>query len=577
MRIKHSSIFASISCSFYVLTLCWFAYSFQNGAIERGLFFNADVLFFPSLFKNIILDGKHFSDWVFPPQSYLFPDVLLHAIAFLLSKNVFTQILVFAILQSILFFCLISTLLSSFIHRSNAISYSALIASNIILLGLYFPDPYGISFIEVTHFGSLLSFLILLILLIKFLSAASVKEKYSVGTLTVILAICSAISDRLILIQFVAPISLIGIYFSFARSKDKEILKFGILLIISYPLALLIGKLFLPEMGGLESGIGYGSVLNKLLMFVDWAFDKPWIIQLSIFIFPITLFTALLFLLRHRNNSDQRIVHKCLIATLILISPALMLIVTGLSDREFTSRYLLPYFLLAPVFLFILLSATPSRILVFFLCLSSCLAIAANYGKREASPQPYTSYPEFIHCIDALAQKHGVTRGIAQYWDAIPIYVFSNAGLNVVPVLDDGSPMRVEYNASEFSGEFSFAVIDNNAIGLYKISRTAIERRLSKKPFEYQCNNKTVLIFDKETITLPMQSALSDLRRSALESFVKNPRALLIMAQEESAKGNHEASERLLSEAISLLRQSGASEDTVKYYESVSEKHSLIK
>lgn len=577
MKTKLSSLFISISCSFYVLILCWFAYAYQNGAIDPGLFFNSDALFFPSLFKNIFLEGKHFADWVLPPSAYLFPDAILYAIAYVLNKNVFSQILIFAILQSVLFFYLISVLLSIFIRRSDAISFSALISSNIILLGLYSADPYGFSFIDVFHFGSLLSFIILTVLLLKYHLATSTKGKYYVGVMTVFVATFSVLSDRIILVQFVAPILLIGIYFSFTGTKSKEILKFGMLLIVGYPLAIIIGKLFLPEMGSLDSGIGFGSISNKLTMLATWAINRPWLIQISTTLVPISIFVALLYLHQNRKDIDQRAAQKRLVALLILVSAVLMLLVTGLSDRDFTSRYLLPCFFLAPVFLFVLLNDKKSKVLVFVLCCSTCLAVLANPEKEKTQVQFYTSYPEFVRCVDALAHKHGVSRGIAQYWDAIPLHVFSNAGLNVVPVIDDGSPMRFEYNTSEFSGEFSFVVIDNNATGIYKISRTAIEGRLSKKPFEYQCYDKTVLIFNKETITLPRQSALSDLRNSALESFVKNPRALLIMAQEESGKNNHESAARLLTEAIILLRQSGAKDETVRYYESVKEKNSVGK
>ncbi|MGB8409415.1 MAG: hypothetical protein WCE58_05870, partial [Gallionella sp.] len=546
MNFKHQPLFAAISCSFYALTLCWFAYAYRIGAIDRGLFFNSDALFFPSFFKNIFLEGKHFADWVLPPSSYLFPDALLYAIAYILSKNVFNQILIFAILQSLLFFYLISALLGRFIRRSDAISYSALICSNVILLGLYSADPFGLSFIDVFHFGSLLSFLMLSILLLKFHSAASVTEKYLAGALAVLLATCSAMSDRLILIQFIAPILLIGIYNSYIGSKSKRVLEFAILLIFGYVLALILGKIFLPEMGSLEYGIGLGSISDKSMMFVNWVRSKPVLIQLSLGLLPITLYFAILSL--HQNGSEPRqyVAQRRLFALLILVSVALTLLATGLSNRDFTPRYLLPFIFLPPVFLFILLSERKVGILALVLCVSSCLAIFASH-RNEKSPVPfYSSYPEFVRCIDALAQRHHVSRGMAQYWDAIPLDVFSDVGLEVVPVIDDGSPMRFAYNNDDFSGKFAFAVIDNNATGLYKLSRTAIEQRLANRPFEYQCYDKTVLIFNNEAITLPKQSALSDLRSSALESFVKNPRALLIMAQEESKEGNHQAAARLL-------------------------------
>jgi hypothetical protein len=120
---------------------------------------------------------------------------------------------------------------------------------------------------------------------------------------------------------------------------------------------------------------------------------------------------------------------------------------------------------------------------------------------------------------------------------------------------------------------FHLQYIDNSASGFYRISRKAIDKQLSKKPFEYQCFGKTVLIFNNETISLPRQSDVSNILNSALESFVENPRSLLIMAQEEAEKGNREAATRLLSEAIALLKRSGAREETVKYYESVKEKY----
>lgn len=569
MNPRHQPLLVSISCSFYVLTLCWFAYSYQSGAIDRSLFFNSDALFFPSFFKNIFFEGKHFSDWVLPPSSYLFPDALLYAIAYFLSKNAFTQILVFAILQSVLFFFLISALLSLFVRRSDAISYSALICSNVILLGLYSADPFGLSFIDVYHFGSLLSFLILSILLLKFSFATSIQGKYFVGALTLLLATCSVLSDRLILIQFIAPVLLIGIYYSYSGSKGREILKFGTLLIVGYLCALLIGKIFLPETGSLNYGIGLGSIPNKTMVLANWVVSEPWLIDLSLISLPIAIFVAILFLHQNGRDTELRVAQKRLFAFLLILSVVITLLVTGLSNRDFTPRYLLPLLFLPTVFLFILLSEKKSSFLAILIFCSSCLAIAANQEKGKYPAPFYMSYPEFVRCVDALAQSHHVSRGLAQYWDAIPLDVFSNVGLNVVPVIDDGSPMRFAYNNSDFLGEFSFAVIDNKASGIYKISRTAIEQHLANKPFEYQCNDKTVLIFNNETITLPKQSALADLRSSALESFVKNPRALLIMAQEESKQGNHETAARLLTEALALLRQSGANDETIRYYESI--------
>jgi hypothetical protein len=570
MRVNRPTLLIFISVSVYVLSLCWFAYSYLNGLIVSDMFFNADVLYLPSIFKNIFLDGKHISDWMFAPSTLLFPDALLYAFAYVLSKHAVIQILFFAILQSVSFFFFTSVLLNFFLRRSDAIAYSALVSSNIIVLGLYSADPYALSFVSVFHFGSLLSYLLLSALLLKFLSVTTTKLKLFVGFLTIFLSAFSIISDHLIELQFVAPVLLIGIFLNYGGSRNKEIFKFGILLMVGFLFAFMLEKTFLSNMGQLDYEIGFGSLTHKSMMLANWVISRPLIIQLALLLLPISLFIAIAFLIRNWKCTDSCVVKQNLFASLILVSTVLALLVTGLSNRDFAVRYLLPYIFLPPLFLFILLNEKQAKFLAAIVFCSSLLALISTHEKKATSVQ---LYPDVVRCVDALAQKSKVSRGIAQYWDAIPIYVFSDVGLNVVPVLADGSPTRWMYNSSEYAGKFSFAVIDNSASDFYRISRKAIEQRLTRRPFEYQCFDRTVLIFDNETISLPQQSEVSSIRSSALESFIENPRALLIMAQEEFKNGNREAATRLLSEAIALLRQSGASDETVAYYESVKDKY----
>jgi hypothetical protein len=568
MKTNRPALFIYISLSVYALSICWFAYSFQNGLMDMGVFFNADSLYFPSVFKNIFAEGKHFSDWQLAPSLFIFPDALLYALAFILSKHVLTQIIIFALLESLLFFVLSGILLSNFLRRSDAIIYSALISSNIIVLGIYTSDPYSFSFLGGFHFGSLLSFLLLSVLFLKFVVAKTTKEKRLLVASSLFIAVCSIISDRLILLQFVAPIILIGLIFYRTGWKQNGILKFGVLLLIGFLIASILEKIFVPGLGKLEYEIGFGSLIDKSMMLVNWAINKPVLIQLCLSSLPIAIFSVLIYIKNIRNYSDPHSLQKKLLAVLLLISIALTLLVTGLSSRDFAVRYLLPYLLLPPLFLFIFLDENKSRILAAAIFCSSVLAVIATLGKEKSS---LPLIPQVVQCIDEITQKHGVRRGIAQYWDAIPVYVLTSTGLNVVPVLNNGSPMRWMYNSSEFAGKFSFAIIDNGATGLYRLSRTDIEQLLSRKPFEYQCYDKTVLIFDNEAISLPRQSDVSNIRNSALESFIKNPRALLIMAREEFKIGDREAAARLLSEAIALLKQSGARADTVEYYESLQE------
>lgn len=446
-KIRPVALFAATAISFYALSLLWFAYCFVNGSIDREMFFNSDALFIPSLFKNLFTEGKHFSDWLLPPSSFIFPDALLYGIAYILSKNAFTQILILAILQSVAFFFLVSALLSHFFRRLEAIAYSALISANIILLGLYFSDPFGLSFLSSHHFGSLLSLLMLSILLLKFTSASTSKIKFRIGILSVFVTALSAISDRLILLHFIAPALLIGIFFSYTGTRQKEILKFGFSLVAGLVLAFVLEKIYISRIAQL--GVGFGSLFDKSMLLANWALAEPWLIQLTILSLPISLLSALLFLRKSNKSIDELSVQKSTLALLILVSTLFALFVTGLSSRDFTPRYLLPYLFLSPIFLFLFLSEKTHKFLAVLLFFSCLAGFFITPSKEKMSGQFYDTYPEFVKCVDTLAQKHAVTRGVAQFWDAFPLYVFSSNGLSVAPVIDDVSPMKWIYNASD--------------------------------------------------------------------------------------------------------------------------------
>ena len=70
--------------------------------------------------------------------------------------------------------------------------------------------------------------------------------------------------------------------------------------------------------------------------------------------------------------------------------------------------------------------------------------------------------------------------------------VFNKTKLVVAPVKDDLSPMDWIVNKSVFNQEFSFAVIDNNATGIYKISNLRLLDSLAKQPYIYECKDKTL-------------------------------------------------------------------------------------
>jgi len=569
MNYRPPSLLLPISLTCYVLAIAWLAYNYLNGRIDNNLFFNSDALYLPSLFRNIFLEGKQFSDWMLAPSSVLFPDGIFFSLAYILSKDATIQILVFAIIQSIVFFLCATALLSTFLRRIDAATYSALISSNAIFMGIYGTDPHGLSFISVFHFGSLLSYILLTLAFVEFNTAKSGPRKYKYGVFAFSISALSVFSDHLIILHFIAPTLIIGILYYLNKSKNKAVLYFSAILIGSTVLALALETTLLKNLGRLDYEVGFGSITNKSAILASWVANKPSLTQASLLLLPVSLIVSFAFLKASREITGRLAAKQELLAYSVLASTLTALLVTGLSNRDFTIRYLLPFIFLPPLFLFALISTKYSRYLSIAILLSSFLAFLKT---PEVETNPEKSYHAVVDCIDRLTAKHNSPRGMAEYWDAIPINVFSKTGLNVVPVQADTAPTKWMYNTQDYIGKFSFAILSNDTSDMrHTIFRTSVIKRLAKKPLEYQCGNKTVLIFDNETLSLPQISALSNIQHSTLESFIKNPRALLIISQEEYNKGNFDNAMRLLSEAIALLKRSGASDDTILQYESAIE------
>jgi hypothetical protein len=563
MRIFKPTLIA-VSC--YLLTLLLFSWRYHLGEVDNELFYNADALYLPSLFKNILIDGFSYADWTFAPSFYIFPDAIIYFPAFFLSDDISSQIFFYAIFQSILFFLLTIFNLSLFVDRKIAWICSALLCSNIILMGMFSSEPYGISFISSFHFGSVLSFEILIILLLKCSTQKSSVAKIYFYGLILFIGFASVLSDRIILFQFYLPILLIGIYYSISKINN-EVLKIGILLLLGYLIAIILVKLFLPQSADLSSGIGFSSINSRLTALLLYAINLPLLIQISLLIAGTSFIYIVIYCYKHFLYSDIHHFKKNLLCLLFIVSAIFMFTATCLSDRSFSSRYFLPYLVLSPLFFFIL--ASRKHFMVGIIVYSSLVSIgllSILHGHSRPN-QSALDVRNFATCVNQLTQKHSASRGIAQYWNAVPLYVFGNPRATVVSVINDLSPMMFIYNHKEISGKFSFAVIDNDEDGMYKISRKEIDKRLKNSPFEYQCSGKTILIFDRESISLPKLSTLASLRKVVLGSFIKNPRSLLIMAQIEFEKGNDEIAAQFFDEAISLLRENGAKEDIIMQYQ----------
>lgn len=77
-------------------------FRFSDGTLEPETFFNADALYLPALYRDLVeLDGT-WSSWRLTPAPYFFPDMPLYFAAETLSGSITRAVLVFAAAQLVL-------------------------------------------------------------------------------------------------------------------------------------------------------------------------------------------------------------------------------------------------------------------------------------------------------------------------------------------------------------------------------------------------------------------------------------------------------------------------------------------
>lgn len=546
---------ATVLLSFFIYSLFLYSSFLLNPGPYKDAFNNSDALYLIAVIKNIFMDGGNIYDWKLPPSSYIFPDLFIHYIAFIFNDNPEIQLLVYSILQLSILFLITFILLRLYKSNLIAISISAFYCAYIVLIGIVHGDPYNLSFIGAFHFGSFLSYLILLILFLCLNQNTSIKTEHTLSAACIIVSILSLISDNLVVIYFFIPIFLLALKF---KNDFGYISK---LLIISIFLSIAIKSFLLPQSA--EAGFGLSSPLIQLEQIIKWFSQQNIIIQLNTTIFFIYFAHSSFILIRNKVWTQKNLNSYQSLQILTLTSFTIGFLAIIFTDRDFSTRYILPFFFLPTLLLFITFKTKENTIFSVLLGLILMGSVQSNiYSGQYKLPL----IPEFVACVEKHTSKHNVTHGAAQYWDAVPLNVFNKSKLVVAPLKYDLSPMDWIVNKSVFNQAFSFAVIDNNATGIYKISNLRLVEALEKQPYIYECKDKTVYVFNEESIPVKKKQILTTLRNATLESFIQNPRSLLIMSNHALVNGDIDNAKRLFSESIALLKKNGADKNTIKKY-----------
>ena len=97
-------------------------------------FFNADALYLPSLYKDLMVNSGSYENWHLTPAPYFFPDMILYFLANFLTSDYYYAIPMFFTFQAIVLVVAIYHLYTLFMEKSIALNTAAITFSLIYIL-----------------------------------------------------------------------------------------------------------------------------------------------------------------------------------------------------------------------------------------------------------------------------------------------------------------------------------------------------------------------------------------------------------------------------------------------------------
>jgi len=447
---------------FIPLVLLSLFFSIGGEPISRILF-NADILYFPVLYKDIFIDGYHLDGWNIPGAPNFFPDMLVYFFLMYLSNSVPVSMFLFAFFQLLTILLLFKYIVKLAFPE---ISLYPVMLGN-LLLSLFFMvtfidnEPY-ISFHLVSntyHLGTFVNALIALLLALRFLITG--KPIYLI--VFALLGTLAFVSDRLFIILFCLPFT--GAILLFVRKKEnfRKLLSLAIALFVIVAAGLIIFDRITHNhtihLAKAYFDINLNGITNSwksLFYNLSVYFSDFKIFTLIICISILGLAISIYMLIRSFREIWKGFLIKdglpemmntffVLFMLIVFFTP----VFTGSFQGFDTIRYNIFVFYLGLMFFGVLLvklfhqnpmikKAVKVSSLLLSLILTIYIGIYLVRNKPVTGVKEFFAYyPEISQCIDSMDVKYELKHGLTTYWLGKPGTLFSKRDVRLYTVYDE--------------------------------------------------------------------------------------------------------------------------------------------
>lgn len=482
---------------------------------RRSLLYNADLLYLPALYEAVAA-GTDLAEWRLSTAPYFFPDMALFFAVRAISGDMHRAIALFGIAQAALFVGGMAWL-SCRIHRDRrSAALVALLAALFFTLLSRLPFAFSLMLASVFHFGVLVALPYTLLLALDLLDPPARLGPRRVGLagalLFALVSLCTA-SDVLYLVQVSAPLAGAALLAPRLGLGWRPALRLWALLVAGTIFGQAINQLLVRFPNPIPTETGWEAALRTVgqlgAMAADLIAPMPLLAPVAAAWLAAALWVAFGALHQGpRLAPSQR--PRALVVWALLGGFALNLAVVIATGKP-EDRYLLPAIFLPSFFGWPLLvrpPAAPAASSPLWRRLHAAAMPAAAAGLLVANLPAAANlgalaayggyYPPWVRCIDEQARRLGVREGIAQYWQARPLTLLSEAGVRAAPVGDRLIPFHWVNSLADFRRSFDFALVDTTTFPpAYRISEPFLRAEFGPPAAVAICDTDRILAYNR--------------------------------------------------------------------------------
>jgi hypothetical protein len=459
------------------LLVCLFS-NFSSISQALNIFFCSDTLYLPSVYKDLFIDKNSLKGWHLNPAPNYFPDMTFYFFLMFITGNFIVSSFLFSLLQY-LALGLVFVKLFRLIYPLHSVYYRAFIYT-IMAFFLLEPLFFSKDFLNVyylitnaSHTGAFLMSMVCFFLTLKYVS-----EARPVFMICLFFAGSAAIvSDPLFIVLYTLP-AVITCGFLSKRTGRKR----AVTVILIAFLLTVVGLIFYKYLETNEyrilnktkDALNFDIISGQFGIFfaqVHYYLSKFGVWALAICLFLVSMGLMILLLLKPEKEAVQPplktfyALYSIVFSICTICAPML----TGKYIGYDCLRYnIYPVYLSALSIAIFAASRAgtgnfPEKARWVILSANGLLLVVALWQLKVYGLRDYFNYyPDIAKEMDALAEKENLVYGVANYWDAHKISMFSKRGVKVCAVFDNISAYGHVANDQWFyKNIFNFVVLNN--------------------------------------------------------------------------------------------------------------------